>query len=159
MEEELRRLLTSPQIRRFSARANVLPVLTHADALTTDELRAARGAVVRDLATVFGRDPLGKWGVLSVMPADSDVEVEIDPDVSMEDDEEDEEGEGGETSLERPAKHTPFAVFAPEPGRSTRIFPWGRADAADAAHSDLPAIREALISAAQWLRTSTRRSC
>lgn len=54
-------------------------------------------------------------------------------------------------------KNVPFAVFSPEPGTGfTRSFRWGRADAADAAHSDLPDVRDAIIAAADWLRTSTR---
>jgi hypothetical protein len=44
------------QIRRLSLRANVLPVLTHSDALTTTELRQVREVVRRDLAKVFGQD-------------------------------------------------------------------------------------------------------
>lgn len=52
-------------MRRFSSRANVLPILTHSDALTVSELDAVRAAVRRDLATVFGREPLGAFGVLT----------------------------------------------------------------------------------------------
>jgi hypothetical protein len=129
-------------IRRFSARANVLPVLTHADALTSNELAAARAAVVRDLATVFGREPLGAWGVLS---ASVDTEAE-----DMLDDLSEPPSAADKTDV-------PYAVFAPEPGPGfTRAFRWGRADAADAAHSDLPAVRDAVVSAAEWLRTTTR---
>lgn len=53
----------------------------------------------------------------------------------------------------------PYAVFAPEVGVDTgftRAFRWGSAAADDAAHSDLPAVRDALMSAAEWLRMSTR---
>jgi predicted component of type VI protein secretion system len=44
------------QIRRLSLRANVLPVLTHSDALSTTELRQVREVVRRDLAKVFGHE-------------------------------------------------------------------------------------------------------
>lgn len=135
-------------IRRFALRANVLPVLTHADALTTNELAAARGAVIRDLSVVFGREPLGAWGVLNVGGPDADAE--------------DDDGNSTSASASEPPSaadraEKPYAVFAPEPGPGfTRTFRWGRADAADAAHSDLPAVRDAVVNAADWLRTTTR---
>lgn len=44
------------QIRRLSLRANVLPVLSHSDALTTTELRQVRDVVRRDLAKVFNQE-------------------------------------------------------------------------------------------------------
>ena len=44
------------QIRRLSLRANVLPVLTHCDALTTTELRQVREVIRKDLAKVFGQE-------------------------------------------------------------------------------------------------------
>lgn len=48
-------------------------------------------------------------------------------------------------------------MFAPEHGPSfTRAFRWGRADAADPAHSDLPAVRNAIVDATDWLRQTTR---
>ncbi len=47
-----------PQIRRLAKRANVLPVIAHADALTVTELDAVRQAVHRDLAEAF-RDEVG----------------------------------------------------------------------------------------------------
>lgn len=138
-------------MRRFCARANVLPVLTHADALTTNELTAVRDAVRRDMSTVFGRDPLGAWGILTGL---ADV-----------DDDDDDASEAMTTvsaamsamSLPRDPVEVPYAVFAPEPGPGfTRAFRWGRADAADTKHSDLLGVRDAVIGAAQWMRTSTR---
>ncbi|KAL1411042.1 hypothetical protein Q8F55_001989 [Vanrija albida] len=136
-------------IRRFSIRANVMPVLTHADALTTIQLNACRDAVKQDLAAVFGREPLGAYGVLSAgldLEADEDDEENSEPPTSA-----------GVTSPLDANKDLPFAVFSPEPGPGfTRTFRWGRADAADAAHSDFPAVRDAVVNAAEWLRMSTR---
>lgn len=51
----------------------------------------------------------------------------------------------------------PYVVFAPEPGPGfTRAFRWGRADAADASHTDLPGVRNAIVDATDWLRQTTR---
>ncbi|CAK9784077.1 hypothetical protein CC85DRAFT_325040 [Cutaneotrichosporon oleaginosum] len=124
-------------MRQFSVRANVLPLLTHADALTTTELTAVRAAVRRDLAAVFGRDPLGPFGVLSAGQYEDD--------------------SGDDARDSEPDTDFPYVVFAPEPGPGfTRAFRWGRADAADPAHSDLPAVRNAIVDATDWLRQTTR---
>ena len=57
----------------------------------------------------------------------------------------------------RAKSNVPFAIFAPEPGPEfVRAFRWGCANAGDAEHSDLPAIRDAFVTSADWLRTSTR---
>lgn len=146
-----------PQIRRFSIRANVLPVLTHADALTTKELHAVRHAVSRDLSVVFGRDPLGTWGILSAGPVSTHRQTQANKQ-DMDMDEEDPQSDRISLDSSRSKKpNVPFAVFAPEPGPGfTRAFRWGRADAGDADHSDLAAIRDAFVTSADWLRTSTR---
>ncbi|GMK55071.1 hypothetical protein CspeluHIS016_0201270 [Cutaneotrichosporon spelunceum] len=124
-------------MRQLCVRANVLPILTHADALTSTELGAVRAAVRRDLATVFGRDPLGPHGVLSAV--------------------EYEEDSGDDARDTEPDTDLPYVVFAPEPGPEfTRAFRWGRADAADPAHSDLPAVRNAIVEETDWLRQTTR---
>lgn len=75
------------------------------------------------------------------------------------DDNDEEESEPPSTAGSAPSGRDsfPYAVFAPEPGPGfTRAFRWGRADAADGAHSDLPVVREAVVNATEWLRTTTR---
>lgn len=72
-------------------------------------------------------------------------------------DNDDNEVEEAEPASDALSNSFPYAVFAPEPGPGfTRAFRWGRADAADEAHSDLPAVREAVVNATEWLRMTTR---
>lgn len=147
----------------------MLPILTHVDALTTGELFAVRLAVKRDLATVFGKDPLGGWGVLTAgqdfepfepgsetpppfsselasVSEDADADADADDGSSTEG----EENEGGRLEL-------PYGVFSPEPGLGfNRKFRWGKANASNYKHSDLPHVRDGIIQATEWLRTSTR---
>lgn len=51
------------KIRQLEKRANVLPVVSHTDSLTIDELEDVKAAVNRDLAAVFARTPGKGFGV------------------------------------------------------------------------------------------------
>lgn len=51
----------------MATRANVLPVLSFSDALTTAQLGVARQAVKRDLAKVFGADEGKGFGIIGTL--------------------------------------------------------------------------------------------
>ncbi|KAL7424191.1 hypothetical protein Q5752_001777 [Cryptotrichosporon argae] len=123
-------------IRRLAVRANIVAVLGHADGLTITELEAARQAARRDLASV---GMLGEEG-----------------------DEADEEADASMTG--RPL--TPaslfsvaptYTFFAPDASSMSRKFPWGEASVLDPLHSDLVALRDAMLAdKAEQLRETTR---
>lgn len=114
----------------------------------------------RDLATVFGKDPLGGWGVLT---AGQDFEPfepgsETPPPFSTDLHSVSEDADGSSTEGEdEPRIELPYGVFSPEPGLGfNRKFRWGKANASNYKHSDLPHVRDGIIQATEWLRTSTR---
>lgn len=149
----------------------MLPILTHVDALTTGELFAVRLAVKRDLATVFGKDPLGGWGVLTAGqdfepfdPGSATPPPPFSSELASVSEDADGDGNGsdgssteGEGDDDGGRLELPYGVFSPEPGLGfNRKFRWGKANASNHRHSDLPHVRDGIIQATEWLRTSTR---
>lgn len=162
-------------IRRIANRANVLPVLAHADALTISELDVVRKAVRRDLADTFGGELIDGTGVFGLDDKGDGQKTpklyRLESEYSQESDPADiqdqrpptpplsDEGQG------RASSQFPFAIFAPDPvtrrnagtTRFHRRYPWGEADAMDPKMSDFLLLRDAVLGVhAKDLRTTTK---
>ncbi|WVR05435.1 hypothetical protein IAU60_002451 [Kwoniella sp. DSM 27419] len=156
-------------IRRLSRRSNVLPMLTHADGLTSSELALVKSVVRRDLSRKGADLSGGGFGIFGLDEDDLDDSSTFDEDsnelggdkgADVDNDHEEEHGRGSRTGSTHshsvtPPDHLPFAVFASD--LSPRSYPWGDADVHNPAHSDLQALRDAIFDdRATQLRESTR---
>ncbi|RSH93874.1 hypothetical protein EHS25_006525 [Saitozyma podzolica] len=121
-------------IRRLGERGNVLPVVTHADALTIAELSAVRGVLRHELGEVLN-DVFG--------PIDEEPEAIDEPLSPI-------------STASKPITQAIHAVFNPEVrGRFVRQFPWGQADVMDPDTSDFVALRETILREARTFRSTT----
>ncbi|RXK41000.1 hypothetical protein M231_01631 [Tremella mesenterica] len=134
-------------IHRLSTRANVLPVLAHADALTISQLTEVRAAVRRDLAEAMPEDGGRGFGIFLDEEADQSYDVDMDaPNKPLTNGAP--PSPSSTTRSDPPLPDLPYAIFSPEPSREKilgRKFAWGIADVMDPEQSDFVYLREAIF--------------
>ncbi|EAL22862.1 hypothetical protein CNBB0830 [Cryptococcus deneoformans B-3501A] len=116
-------------IRQLEKRANVLPVVSHTDSLTIDELEDVKAAVNRDLAAVFARTPGKGFGVFRTghdesrqrdsireedeHPDDDNIDLDVDDDTQG--DHRPPTPDSIHFSISSTSLPLPFGIFIPEP--------------------------------------------
>jgi hypothetical protein len=143
-----------------------LPILSHIDGLTTNEIKLARDVVKRDLAKVFNKNEGAGFGIFG--PTEDDglrvshcsvipYSVRADHQPSTTDFASSSESENDQpltpvslTDDEPRGLEMPYTSFSPELSSTltnglTREYPWGSADVQDPRQSDFMALRSAII--------------
>ncbi|WRT67407.1 uncharacterized protein IL334_004378 [Kwoniella shivajii] len=150
-------------IRRLAKRANVLPILTHSDSLTTSQLDIVKEAVRRDLSLKEADIPGNGFGIFTGTD-----------DVSRSSIDSDQRPLTPESLPSTSISEMPFAIFSPDftstaessdrdnedtkqKGNTIRAYKWGEANIYDSNHSDFMNLQEAVLGDNSRLLRSTTR--